>query len=84
METMVRDTPRTNQIRRRPLDEPQTPMASAAQPAREEIERRAYELYLERGAADGGDVDDWLHAERELNRSGDTTLSSTVPTSTLT
>ncbi len=34
-------------------------------PARE-IERRAYELYLERGGEDGHDVDDWIRAEREL------------------
>jgi|HubBroStandDraft_6_1064221.scaffolds.fasta_scaffold42406_3 hypothetical protein len=31
-----------------------------------EIERRAYELYLERGGGDGHDVDDWVQAEREL------------------
>ena len=84
METMARETPRTNPIRRRPLDEPQAQTASAAAPAREDIERRAYELYLERGAADGGDLDDWLRAERELNRSGDATQSSTAPTSTVT
>jgi len=31
-----------------------------------EIERRAYELYLERGGQDGHAVDDWIRAEREL------------------
>jgi hypothetical protein len=31
-----------------------------------EIERRAYELFLERGGEDGHDVDDWMRAEREL------------------
>jgi len=31
-----------------------------------EVERRAYELYLERGGEDGHDVDDWIAAEREL------------------
>jgi len=35
-------------------------------PTREQIENRAYELYLERGAADGYDVEDWLAAESEL------------------
>lgn len=30
------------------------------------IAQRAYELYLERGAEPGRDVDDWLQAEREL------------------
>ena len=33
---------------------------------RDRIAMRAYELYLERGCADGGDFDDWLAAEREL------------------
>jgi len=32
----------------------------------EEIRRRAYEIYLERGEQPGHDVDDWLQAEREL------------------
>jgi hypothetical protein len=31
------------------------------------IARRAYELYLERGCADGEDLNDWLRAERELH-----------------
>jgi hypothetical protein len=35
-------------------------------PTGEEIELRAYQIYVERGGADGHDVDDWLQAEREL------------------
>jgi hypothetical protein len=31
-----------------------------------DVARRAYELYEQRGGAHGHDVDDWLHAEREL------------------
>jgi hypothetical protein len=38
-------------------------------PEREEIERRAYELYLARGEAHGYDQDDWLQAVRELKES---------------
>ena len=34
--------------------------------AHEEIRRRAYEIYLERGGQSGGEIDDWLQAEREL------------------
>lgn len=60
---------------RRRSDRPAT--ASDAQPAvrneaprqaptREEIERRAYDLYVQRGGQDGSDMDDWLRAEREL------------------
>ena len=33
---------------------------------RDRIAMRAYELYLARGGADGGDFDDWLEAEREI------------------
>jgi len=32
----------------------------------EEIRRRAYDIYLERGQQAGGELDDWLQAEREL------------------
>jgi hypothetical protein len=32
----------------------------------EEIQCRAYEIYLERGQQAGGELDDWLQAEREL------------------
>jgi hypothetical protein len=32
----------------------------------EEIRRRAYEIYLERGEQSGHELDDWLEAEREL------------------
>jgi hypothetical protein len=32
----------------------------------EEIERRAYEIYLQRGGGHGRDLDDWFAAEQEL------------------
>ena len=35
-------------------------------PNQDAIERRAYELYEQRGREDGHDWDDWLQAEREL------------------
>jgi hypothetical protein len=35
-------------------------------PATEEIELRAYHIYLGRGAADGHDLDDWAQAERQV------------------
>jgi hypothetical protein len=34
--------------------------------AHEEIRGRAYEIYLGRGGQPGGELDDWLQAEREL------------------
>jgi hypothetical protein len=60
--------------------EPRQPAAEPRQPAGEvdqrdrspqaaceqEIRRRAYEIYLERGAQPGHELEDWLQAEREL------------------
>jgi Protein of unknown function (DUF2934) len=34
----------------------------------EEIRRRAYEIYRERGEQPGRELEDWLQAERELTR----------------
>jgi len=44
-------------------------------PAQEEIELRAYEIYLERGGKEGNAVDDWLAAEKELSESRQRNLS---------
>ena len=32
----------------------------------EEVRRRAYELYVYRGGTQGGDLEDWYEAERQL------------------
>jgi hypothetical protein len=37
-------------------------------PSHEEIRRRAYEIYLERGDRPGDELEDWLRAERELQK----------------
>ena len=37
-------------------------------PSHEEIRLRAYEIYLERGSRPGDELDDWLRAERELEK----------------
>ena len=33
---------------------------------KDDVARRAYELFLARGRAEGHDVEDWLEAERQL------------------
>jgi Protein of unknown function (DUF2934) len=33
---------------------------------KDDVARRAYELFLARGQAEGHDVEDWLEAERQL------------------
>ncbi len=35
---------------------------------RQQIAKRAYELYAARGYRPGYDLDDWLEAEREIDR----------------
>ena len=37
-------------------------------PSQDEIERRAYQIFLERGGIDGHAEEDWLQAEDELRR----------------
>jgi hypothetical protein len=39
---------------------------SLSSPTREQIERRAYELFVARQGRDGSAEQDWLQAEREL------------------
>jgi DUF2934 family protein len=52
--------------------EPAPPaLASAAAqgiPTHDDIARRAYAIYQERGGADGLEADDWIRAERELTQ----------------
>ena len=47
-------------------DTRETPLGNAARD--DEIRRRAYEIYLERGAEPGREMEDWLQAEGELER----------------
>jgi hypothetical protein len=63
--------PRRNEITelQAPSTQGETGEVSAGNSARdEEIRRRAYEIYLERGEQPGRELDDWLQAERELER----------------
>ena len=50
-------------------------------PTHEQIERRAYQIYLEHGFHPGNDLADWLAAEKELtelSESGDANKSPAV------
>jgi hypothetical protein len=47
------------------MDSP-TSASSRSRPFRADIERRAYERFMQRGGVHGADVEDWLEAEREL------------------
>ena len=52
-------------------ESPFQPHVIKRNPAREEIELRAYKLFLARGAGDGHDLEDWIQAERELQEGDD-------------
>jgi hypothetical protein len=45
----------------RPTQSPKTPVE-----LEETVRRRAYQIYEQRGTADGLEVEDWLQAEAEL------------------
>jgi hypothetical protein len=63
----VSSKPRTSRQSKQPSTEVGPEEGSEVNPAREqEIRRRAYEIYLERGEEPGHDLEDWLQAEREL------------------
>lgn len=47
--------------------EPATGTIEVVEP--DDVARRAYELFQERGCEPGCDLDDWLRAERELKES---------------
>ena len=38
-----------------------------SKPTHEEIAIAAYQLYISRGGGEGGEIEDWLQAERELS-----------------
>ncbi len=43
-----------------------TERVAAAQPWRDRVAKKAYELYVNRGRLDGHDIGDWLDAERSV------------------
>jgi hypothetical protein len=43
-------------------------------PIEEQIQRRAYELYILRGNESGSEVDDWLQGEEEARRAAEEAL----------
>jgi hypothetical protein len=59
--------PTTGRQSHQPSTEDRKDEHSVVNPGREEeIKRRAFEIYLQRGEEPGRDLEDWLQAEREL------------------
>lgn len=52
--------------RRTPEAQERAENPSTVRDLEEQIRRRAYEIYLQRGGEEGYDVEDWLRAEAEL------------------
>ena len=57
---------KTPEERSTPNPAPVAADAADAEALRQEIQLRAYHRYCERGCEPGGDVDDWVTAEREV------------------
>ena len=53
-------------INRQPSQQHRDDEIERSGPSEDDIRRRAYQRYLERGGGDGSDFEDWLEAEREL------------------
>jgi len=61
----------TKELHAIPSQEAEAGETSSGSSARDEkIRLRAYEIYLERSAQPGRELDDWLQAERELEGGG--------------
>ena len=56
------------------------PRTTKTAPTPEQIQVRAYEIYLERQGAPGNQIEDWLQAERELIEGGPTKPRKTART----
>ena len=55
---------------------------TGTRPGQDEIARRAYELFLQRGSVPGHETDDWLQAEAELSAGGGESEPEEPPAST--
>ena len=53
-----------------PVSPARKPRATKSSFTLEQIQQRAYEIFLERRGAPGSEVEDWLRAERELAQTG--------------
>ncbi len=58
--------------------EPDSAQVTRPYPTHEDVQRRAYEIYLSQGRTDGRDLDNWLQSERELSQANGGTTSAPV------
>jgi hypothetical protein len=65
-DTMANTSKRKPTAKRRTAKKSDSPARARPTPTDEEIRRRAYELFEQRGGAHGYEHEDWVRAEREL------------------
>lgn len=58
--------PKAKRARAAAAGKPAPPAKLAAEPSVDDIRRRAYERYIERGGNHGMHFNDWIEAEKEL------------------
>jgi hypothetical protein len=46
------------------------PVAASYQPTKDEIQARAFEIYVSEGCKEGSDLENWLRAEKDLRTKG--------------
>ena len=54
-------------IERNEISKEETIKLERKEISRQDVSRRAYELYVQRGSEPGKDIEDWVKAERELS-----------------
>jgi hypothetical protein len=53
-------------------------MTDSNNPTHEQITRRAYEIFIERGRPEGRDLEHWLEAEKQLRAKGQTKVQTSA------
>jgi hypothetical protein len=54
----------------KPVTKPAPAATKAYEPTPEEIQTRAFEIYVSEGCKEGSDLENWLRAEKELRARG--------------
>jgi hypothetical protein len=57
-------------------------MSDSNSPSHEQITRRAYEIFIERGRPEGCDLEHWLEAEKQLRAAGQGKSTASLTPST--
>ncbi|HKP01597.1 MAG TPA: DUF2934 domain-containing protein [Nitrospiraceae bacterium] len=78
-ERQLRIPPASQHAAAASLEKPAQQLRSSIEDLHEQIAIRAYELYAQRGWREGGALEDWLDAEREVSSRNIFSQSRTYP-----